>query len=215
MRRVVTMSTTHPEFFHISVGSMDNNCWLICMGGDALLIDAATDAPALLELAREHDVTITDVLTTHRHADHVQALAEVLQHTDARHHAPRLDAPALPSPADRTYGTDSGETQPLDLASSALNTLDLQVVELRGHTPGGLAVLHLDKQQPQAWVGDSVFPGGVGKTTSDKDFTQLLSDVEERIFTLPDNTLLHPGHGNSTTVGAEKPHVDEWRERGW
>lgn len=209
-------STPRPEFHHVSVDPMDNNCWLIAVSGQALLIDAANDAPRLLSLAKDQGLTITDVLTTHQHGDHVQALSEVLEATGARHHAPRLDADALPAAADRTYGNDEGTWEALDLAGDNLRALGLTTVELRGHTPGGLAVLYEDiTEADQVWVGDSVFPGGVGKTQNAADFAQLLADVDQRIFSLPESTAIHPGHGDSTTVGAEKPQVPEWRARGW
>ena len=195
---------------------MDNNCWLLCRGGEALLVDAADDTEHLLGLAEQLGVRITDVLTTHQHADHTRALADVLKATGARHHGPRLDAEALPVAPDRVYGNDEGEREPLDLAGAQLPELGLQVVELRGHTPGGLAVLDLaDGRVPRAWVGDSVFPGGVGKTNNPEQFQQLLGDVRDRIFTLPEETRIHPGHGDSTSVGEEKGKVDEWAARGW
>ena len=204
---------------HTTVGNMDNNCWIIARDGQALLIDAADDSAHLLGVAEELGVEIKDVLTTHQHADHTRALSEVLQKTGARHHAPRKDAEALPEPADEVYGTEDGTPEQLRLAADALNSLGLQVVELRGHTPGGLAVLgklpDAASSSPCAWVGDSVFPGGVGKTSRDEDFQQLLDDVTTRIFSLPADTILFPGHGDATTVGEEKPKVNEWRARGW
>lgn len=196
---------------HTTVGDMDNNVWILSRGGQALLIDAATDAPHLLELIDQLGVTVTDVLTTHRHHDHVQALQEVVEATGARHHAGRKDAEALPASVDEVYGNDEGTPEPLRLAGDQLADLGLEAVELRGHTPGGIAVLGLGR----AFVGDSVFPGGVGKTNSSEDFAQLLDDVESRIFSLPGETVIHPGHGDSTTVAEEKPKVDEWRQRGW
>ncbi|RAV32363.1 MBL fold metallo-hydrolase [Corynebacterium heidelbergense] len=198
-----------------TVGSMDNNCYLLCSGGDALLIDAADDAEHLLALADTLKVRITDVLTTHQHFDHVRALRDIVDATSARHHAPRLDAADLPVPADETYGTDDGSPEALRLKGN-VSELGLRVVELRGHTPGGLAVIaELPEDAPRAFVGDSVFPGGVGKTNSTEDFGQLLDDVEGRIFSLPAGTRIHPGHGDSTTVGEEADKVEQWRSRGW
>ena len=213
-RDVQVLRTDAHTYAVTTVGSMDNNCWLLCRGGEALLVDAADDAEHLLGLAEQLGVRITDVLTTHLHADHTRALADVLKATGARHHGPRLDAEALPVAPDRVYGNDDGAREALDLAGAQLPGLGLQVVELRGHTPGGLAVLDLagadagqnpaDGRVPRAWVGDSVFPGGVGKTNSPEQFQQLLGDVTDRIFTLPAETRIHPGHGDSTTVGEEK-----------
>lgn len=215
-RDVQVLSSDAHTYAVTTVGSMDNNCWLLCWGGEALLVDAADDAEHLLALAEQLGVRITDVLTTHQHADHTRALADVLKATGARHHGPRLDAEALPVAPDRVYGNDEGSREPLDLAGAQLPELGLQVVELRGHTPGGLAVLDLaDGRVPRAWVGDSVFPGGVGKTNSPEQFQQLLGDVRDRIFTLPEETRIHPGHGDSTSVGEEKGKVDEWVARGW
>lgn len=215
-RDVQVLRTDAHTYAVTTVGSMDNNCWLLCRGGEALLVDAADDAEHLLGLAEQLGVRITDVLTTHLHADHTRALADVLKATGARHHGPRLDAEALPVAPDRVYGNDDGKQEALELAGEHLQELGLVVVELRGHTPGGLAVLDLaDGRVPRAWVGDSVFPGGVGKTNSPEQFQQLLGDVTERIFTLPAETRIHPGHGDSTTVGEEKGKVDEWAARGW
>lgn len=215
-RDVQVLNSDAHTYAVTTVGSMDNNCWLLCRGGEALLVDAADDAEHLLGLAERLGVRITDVLTTHQHADHTRALADVLKATGARHHGPRLDAEALPVAPDRVYGNNEGSREPLDLAGAQLPELGLQVVELRGHTPGGLAVLDLaDGRVPRAWVGDSVFPGGVGKTNNPEQFEQLLGDVRDRIFTLPDETRIHPGHGDSTSVGEEKGKVDEWAARGW
>lgn len=215
-RDVQVLSSDAHTYAVTTVGSTDNNVWLLCRDGEALLVDAADDAEHLLDLAERLGVRITDVLTTHQHADHTRALADVLKATGARHHGPRLDAEALPVAPDRVYGNDEGSREPLDLAGAQLPELGLQVVELRGHTPGGLAVLDLaDGRVPRAWVGDSVFPGGVGKTNNPEQFQQLLDDVRDRIFNLPEDTRIHPGHGNSTSVGKEKGKVDEWAARGW
>lgn len=215
-RDVQVLNSDAHTYAVTTVGSMDNNCWLLCRGSEALLVDAADDAEHLLGLAERLGVRITDVLTTHQHADHTRALADVLKATGARHHGPRLDAEALPVAPDRVYGNDEGSREALDLAGAQLPELGLQVVELRGHTPGGLAVLDLaDGRVPRAWVGDSVFPGGVGKTNNPEQFEQLLGDVRDRIFTLPEETRIHPGHGDSTSVGEEKGKVDEWVARGW
>ena len=206
------------RLIHTTVGKMDNNCWfLVAPSGDLLLIDAASDSEHLLAVADSVGGKITDVLTTHQHADHVQALEEVLQTTGARHHAPRKDAESLPAPSDEVYGNDEGTPEPLRLAGDFAG-MNLTAVELRGHTPGGIAVLATAPKffsPARAFVGDSLFPGGVGKTNDDEAFTQLLDDVNERILSLPLETVVHPGHGDSTTVGTELPKVDEWRERGW
>ena len=93
----------------------------------------------------------------------------------------------------------------------------LEIIALRGHTPGSVAVLYRDPSgAPHLFTGDSLFPGGVGRTTSPEDFTSLFDDVSARLFdVLPDETWFYPGHGFDSTLGAERPHLAEWRERGW
>ena len=93
----------------------------------------------------------------------------------------------------------------------------LEVIHLRGHTPGSIALLYRDPHgHPHLFTGDSLFPGGVGKTNSPEDFTSLINDVEERVFgQLPDDTWFYPGHGDDSTLGTERPKLGEWRQRGW
>lgn len=93
----------------------------------------------------------------------------------------------------------------------------LEVIHLRGHTPGSIALLYRDPNgHAHLFTGDSLFPGGVGRTTSPEDFSSLIDDVSSRIFdTLGDDTWFYPGHGDDSTLGAERPKLPEWRERGW
>jgi glyoxylase-like metal-dependent hydrolase (beta-lactamase superfamily II) len=94
----------------------------------------------------------------------------------------------------------------------------LQVIHVVGHTPGSIALLYDDPDgTPHLFTGDSLFPGGVGNTFGDGDaFESLISDVSTKIFDrLPDETWFYPGHGNDSTLGAERPHLEEWRKRGW
>ncbi|MEJ5998782.1 MBL fold metallo-hydrolase [Corynebacterium sp. H130] len=191
----------------ISVSDFDNNCYLLVSGDEALLIDAADNAPALLELAASHNARITHVVTTHRHSDHVRALKEVLDKTGATHVSSFLDSPALPAPVD--IELHHGDT--LEFAGHSF-----PAIILRGHTPGGLALEVTIDGAIHLFVGDSLFPGGVGKTNNENEFGRLLSDVTERLFDVyPDDAIVHPGHGADTTLGAERPHLDEWAERGW
>lgn len=191
----------------ITVSGMDNNCYLLCAGDQALLIDAADDAPTLFSQAMSKGVRITDVVTTHRHWDHVRALEQVLDSTGARHHASYLDSPALPAPVDN-------ELQDGDILEFAGHKLPVRV--LRGHTPGGLAIEATINGDKHLFVGDSLFPGGLGKTESEGDFIRLYKDVTSKIFDCyPDETIIHPGHGADTTLGAERPHLQQWWDRRW
>jgi glyoxylase-like metal-dependent hydrolase (beta-lactamase superfamily II) len=192
----------------VSVGPMDNNAYLLrCLSsGDQVLIDAANEADRLLELIG--DTGLSTVVTTHRHGDHWQALRAVVADTGAQTLAGAADADELPVEVDRRL--EDGET--IELGASTL-----EIIGLRGHTPGSIAVLYHDPQStPHLFTGDSLFPGGVGKTHSPEDFTSLIDDVEARIFdVLPDDTWFYPGHGDDSTLGAERPKLGEWRARGW
>ncbi|WP_371787074.1 MBL fold metallo-hydrolase [Streptomyces albidoflavus] len=193
----------------VAVGPMDNNAYLLrCRAtGEQLLIDAAAESGTLLQLIGRDSVA--SVVTTHRHGDHWQALAEVVAVTGARTQAGRYDAEGIPVPTDVLL--DDGDTV-------RVGRVELTVLHLVGHTPGSIALVYDDPHgHPHVFTGDCLFPGGVGNTHQDPDaFAQLLGDVETKIFAaLPDETWVYPGHGDDTTLGAERPHLAAWRERGW
>lgn len=194
----------------ISVGPMDNNAYLLTcrVTGEALLVDAAAEADRLLALLGEAPRRLTGIVTTHRHADHWQALAEVVAATGARVFAGAEDAAELPVPVDVLL--HHGDTV-------TVGRVTLHVIALRGHTPGSVAISYDDPAgSGHLFTGDSLFPGGPGRTWSAADFTSLMDDLQARVFTmLPDDTWVYPGHGDDTTLGAERPHLAEWRARGW
>ena len=186
-----------------------NNCYLLrCPStGETLLVDAAGDAPLLLELVG--DGHLMGVVETHSHWDHVQALEDVVAVSGAPVMAHADDAGELPVPATRLLS--DGDTVQVGQAA-------LRVVHLRGHTPGSVALVYEgDPERPHVFSGDSLFPGGVGNTDKDPArFAALIDDVESKIFAaLPDETWVYPGHGADTTLGAERPSLPEWRARGW
>jgi glyoxylase-like metal-dependent hydrolase (beta-lactamase superfamily II) len=197
-----------------SVSAQDNNSYLVTcrQTGQQLLIDAADEPDRLATLLDESGDAGSDrlvtVVTTHQHWDHHRALPAVVKATAARTAAGREDAGELPVPVDveLTHGD-----------RVAVGELSLQVVHLRGHTPGSVAlVLTSSDGSVHAFTGDSLFPGGPGRTTNPADFSSLMDDLEARVFgVLPDTTWIYPGHGNDSTLGAERPHLQEWRERGW
>jgi len=198
-----------------AVSQMANNCYLItCRAtGQQVLIDAADDAARLGRLVAEGEQDggrgLGLVVTTHQHWDHHRALADILTATGAESAAGRADADALPVAPDRRL--DHGDVV-------TIGRLQLEVVHLRGHTPGSVAlVLRSEDGSIHAFTGDSLFPGGVGNTKGDAaNFASLIDDVEQRLFApLPDSTWVYPGHGKDTTLGIERPHLGEWRARGW
>ena len=193
-----------------SVGTMDNNVYLLTctQTGEQLLLDAADDAARLLALVEEGSGRLGAVLTTHRHWDHHRALADVAAATDAQTLAGADDADALPVAVDRRLRQG-------DVVQVGGQRLD--VIELRGHTPGAVALAWSDPGgRTHLFAGDSLFPGGPGKTDSPQDFTSLMDDLQERVFDVyDDDTWVYPGHGADTTLGAERAHLGKWRERGW
>ena len=195
----------------IAVGPMNNNAYLLrdASTGQGLLIDAANEPARLIEMIG--DVPVATIVTTHQHYDHWQALPELAKHTGAVLVAHPADADELPV----EVGHRAGNGEVLTFGDAAVS-----LVHLRGHTPGSLAVLYDAggrlAASPHVFTGDSLFPGGPGKTNSPEDFTSLMNDLEERVFgPLPDTTWVYPGHGADTTLGAERPHLAEWRARGW
>jgi glyoxylase-like metal-dependent hydrolase (beta-lactamase superfamily II) len=192
----------------LAVGPMDNNAYLLrcTRTGEAVLIDAAAEADRLLDLVGGDG--LARVITTHRHRDHWGALADVVGATGARTVAHPADAPELPVSTDEPV--EHGDTV-------RVGACTLSVIHLRGHTPGSIALCYDDPAgHTHLFTGDSLFPGGVGKTWSDADFRSLITDVETRLFDrFDDDTWVYPGHGRDTTLGAERPSLPEWHRRGW
>ncbi|MEP6632430.1 MAG: MBL fold metallo-hydrolase [Lapillicoccus sp.] len=197
-----------------SVSAMDNNAYLLtCRAtGAQLLVDAADDAPRLTRLLTEGTGRADVIVTTHQHHDHVGALVALTTATGARTAAGADDADALPVTVDDRL--EHGDTV-------TFGEVTLDVVGLRGHTPGSVALVYRDEDDPHGrthlWSGDSLFPGGVGNTKNPgQSFTDLYRDVTRRVFDVyDDETWVYPGHGSDTTLGAERPHLEEWRDRGW
>ncbi len=196
----------------VSVGPMDNNAYLVTCSatGETLLIDAANDADTLIDVIRRYAPAVTLILTTHQHFDHWQALEALVAETGAPTAAHQLDAEALPVTPDHLLG--GGDT-------ISVGDLNFEVIHLRGHTPGSVALaLSGDAVGgvTQLFTGDCLFPGGIGKTWQEGDFERLLGDVSTRVFDVyDDSTVVYPGHGDDTTLGVERPHLAEWRARGW
>jgi glyoxylase-like metal-dependent hydrolase (beta-lactamase superfamily II) len=201
----------------IPVSEMDNNVYLITAKatGAQVLIDAADDAAGILRLLAEGaadarvPAKLALIVTTHSHWDHVRALADIVRATGARTAAGREDIGDIPVPTDVPLSDgDVGEFE----------GFSLEAIALRGHTPGSIALAYRDPGGPaHLFTGDSLFPGGLGNTGGDAArFESLYNDVVERIFNrFGDDTVVHPGHGKSTTLGAERPSLPEWRSRGW
>ncbi|MFL4478349.1 MBL fold metallo-hydrolase [Paeniglutamicibacter sp. ORCA_105] len=205
----------------VSVSEMNNNIYLVTSKSDGsqLLIDAADDVPAIDSLVDSASsdsgvaTKLEGIATTHQHWDHIRALHEYAERTGAKTYAGTEDVKGI---AD---GADVAIDVPLNHGDTVtVGTTIMECVHLRGHTPGSIAYVLRDSGGTTViFSGDSLFPGGVGNTENDpKRFTSLLDDVTTRLFEqYPDETLVLPGHGATTTLGAERPSLKEWRARGW
>ena len=186
----------------VCVGSWENNAYVLaCRStGAAVVIDAAAEADRVV--AATEDVEPLALLTTHGHFDHVGAAREV---------ADRLDIPFYLNAADaQTFGLTPDAW--LNSGPIAVGELTLTAIETPGHSPGSVCFTI----GGLLFSGDTLFPGGPGATSGPgADFTQIMASLEDRLFTLADNTLVLPGHGLDTTIGTERPHLLEWRARGW
>ena len=192
------------EIHQVVVGPMDNNVYVLrCRRtGDAVLIDAANEHDRLLELAS--GLGVRKVLETHGHWDHIQA---VTQMRDAGYSVGVADQDASMLPSYDEILPDDDLIEVGDLRLRSIHT--------PGHTPGSMCFSI--EGAPVLFSGDTLFPGGPGNTTFEGgDFETIIESLETRLFRpLSADTLVLPGHGDSTTIGAEAPHLDEWHERGW
>lgn len=187
----------------LNVGDYDNCAYVVaCAATDrGIVIDAAAEASVIL--AACEGLTMDSIVNTHGHWDHLQVLDEVKA---------ALDVPWRMHPAD----ADIAERQPdAPLAHGQeiiVGEIALHALHTPGHTPGSMSFV----LEPIVFSGDTLFPGGPGATRWDySSFGQIMDSIESHLFTLPEPTLVYPGHGTETTIAAEKPHASEWRSRGW
>ncbi|MEG3586936.1 MAG: MBL fold metallo-hydrolase [Actinomycetota bacterium] len=202
------MSTLHfkdseLEIHKIVVGPMDNNVFVLrCREtGEGLLIDAANEHERLLELCEL--LNVRQVLETHGHWDHIQAVPQV---RDAGYsvHVTQQDAHML----------DSYDEILEDDSVVSVGRLSLETIHTPGHTPGSMCFKVKDR--PILFSGDTLFPGGPGATQFEGgDFSAIIESIDRRLFTLDAETLVLPGHGDNTRIADERPNLDDWVERGW
>lgn len=205
----------------VAVGEMSNNAYLLrcALTGEQALIDAADEPETLLGLIGDggggagpraaDGQSLARVVTTHWHPDHWQALQAVVDATGAETVAGEVDAEHIHVPT----------TNPVaDGARVRVGSCELEVIHITGHTDGSIALAYDDPDGiVHLFTGDSLFPGGVGNTFGSKEnFEKLIDDVETKLFgRFPDDTWFYPGHGNDSTLGAERSSLPQWRERGW
>lgn len=204
------MSTLHwssadAEIHRVVVGDYDNNVFVVrCRAtGEAVLIDAANEHERLLELAST--LGVRRVLETHGHFDHIGAVTE-MREAGYEVAVTAADAPML---------HEVGYDVLLDDAEVIeFGRLRLHAIHNPGHTPGSISFRLADA--PVLFSGDTLFPGGPGATKFEGgDFDTIIRSIDELLFALPDDTIVMPGHGLDTTIGTERPHLQEWVNRGW
>jgi glyoxylase-like metal-dependent hydrolase (beta-lactamase superfamily II) len=185
------------------VGPFENNVFVVRSKGtgDAVIIDAANEHELLLEVSRATGVR--RVLTTHGHFDHIQAVT-AMRDAGIDVGIATEDASMLPS-----YDFTIPDDDVIEVGDLRLHT-----IHTPGHTPGSTCFLLEGK--PLLFSGDTLFPGGPGNTKFENaSFDQIIRSIDRRLFTLPGDLLVLPGHGLDTTIDSEKPHLDEWVARGW
>jgi glyoxylase-like metal-dependent hydrolase (beta-lactamase superfamily II) len=187
----------------VEVGTMGNNCYVLIDpdNQEALVIDAAWEPDRIIDEVK--GLKVQRILTTHGHNDHHAALDPVRQQLGVPGGIGTADADLLKTPPDFTV--KDGET-------FRFGKYEVQAIHTPGHTPGSTCFLignHL-------FTGDTLFPGGPGNTRKDPTrFAEIIQSIRSRLFTLPEDTVVYPGHGADTTIGTEKPHLQEWIDRGW
>jgi glyoxylase-like metal-dependent hydrolase (beta-lactamase superfamily II) len=203
-RAVPLSADVEVEVRKFSVGPMDNNVYLLTEtgSGTAVLIDAANDAERILAEIGDRDLAA--IVTTHGHGDHWQALDAVAEATRA---------PVYLHPDDAEMVPRSADVPVVDLGRIRFGATEVELLHTPGHTPGSTCILlgglHL-------FTGDTLFPGGPGNTSlPHSDFRTIMHSLRARLFTLDDETWVYPGHGDDTTIGNERPFLDEWEARGW
>jgi glyoxylase-like metal-dependent hydrolase (beta-lactamase superfamily II) len=193
------------EIHKLVVGPYDNNVFVLrCKEtGDAVLLDAANEHEKLLDLAQR--LGVRRVLETHGHWDHIQAIP-AMREAGYEVAVTELDAPRL---GDLGYDMFLDDAEVIEVGR-----LRLHAIHTPGHTEGSIC-FQLDGA-PVLFSGDTLFPGGPGNTSFEGgDFTTIIQSIDSRLFTLPPDTMVLPGHGDDTTIGTERPHLQEWIDRGW
>lgn len=192
-----------PRLVTLAVGPYDNRAYVLSCPetNKAVIIDAADEAERILEACAGLEVQA--ILTTHGHSDHIAAVDAV---KDA------LGVPFFLHKADMDVAGRTADGWLEDKQEIAVGTFNLHVLHTPGHTPGSVCFV----VEPSIFSGDTLFPGGPGSTRwAYSSFDQIMDSIEQRLMTFPDPSLIYPGHGASTTIGTERPHLDDWRQRGW
>jgi len=205
LKETLHWSNSDLEVHKVVVGPFENNVFVLrCKStGEGVLIDAANEHELLLELCEQ--LGVKRVLETHGHWDHIQAIP-AMREAGYEVAVTRADAPRL---VDVGYDVFLDDKEVVEIGRMRLHT-----IHNPGHTEGSIS-FHV-ANTPLLFTGDTLFPGGPGNATFEGgDFTTIIESVEKKLFVFPDDTIVLPGHGTNTTIGTERPHLQEWVDRGW
>jgi glyoxylase-like metal-dependent hydrolase (beta-lactamase superfamily II) len=185
------------------IGPFENNIFTLSdrVSGEGYIVDAGYEPQQVAHSVK--DVHVRGILITHGHHDHHEHVDELRE---------LVGAPVLIGADDSGMLASRPDGHLLDGQHLPFGSYALEIIHTPGHTPGSMCLLvhgHL-------FTGDTLFPGGPGNTQQDPErFARIIRSIRERLFSLPDETVVHPGHGRDTSIGAERPHLDEWIARGW
>lgn len=194
----------------VEVGPLENNCYIVRAptSPTAIVIDAPFEADTIAKHCTGLDVD--EIVLTHGHFDHVSCLVDLRDRLGVASACHADDAAMMPAGPERTIR--DGDTV-------TVGSLELRALHTPGHTPGGLCLYYEPPDEASAPVlfsGDTLFPGGPGNTARELgDFPSIIASIRDKLFVLPDETIVMPGHGLDTTIGTERPHLQEWIDRGW
>jgi glyoxylase-like metal-dependent hydrolase (beta-lactamase superfamily II) len=192
---------SHMTVSKIVVGALDNNAYVVaCRStGEAVMVDAADDPERLVDAVDGLDLRM--ILTTHGHGDHVQGVGGLVAATGTRFMIHAEDEALAGRSSDR----------PLEPGPIRVGDLTIEAMHTPGHTPGSMCFA----VGGVVFTGDTLFPGGPGKTSGGDDFDEIIANIENHLFVLDDSTIVMPGHGRDTTIGQERPQLEGWIARRW
>ncbi|TAK35578.1 MAG: MBL fold metallo-hydrolase [Chloroflexota bacterium] len=184
----------------LELGQWGTNCYLLTCAetNECVVVDPAAEPERILAAIAGRKVRY--IVLTHTHLDHIQGYTGVREATGAAAGVHPLDAPELPYEHDFAL---------VDGAKLTFGRVELEILHVPGHTPGSVCLLH----GQTLIAGDTLFPGGPGKTSDPESFLQIVQSIRERLLPLPDETVVYPGHGVSTTIGAERPQINAFLTR--